>query len=360
MNMRKMLVTGGAGFIGSNFIHHVIDSEPSIEIVNLDLLTYAGNLGNLQSLDPKRYTFVKGNICSEALVSEIITGHDIDTIVHFAAESHVDRSIHSPANFIQTNVVGTFSLLEAVRKHESRTKDRGSIRFHHISTDEVFGSLDPDALPFSETTPYNPRSPYAASKAASDHLVRAYSQTYGLDVTLSNCSNNYGPFQFPEKLVPLVLLNAIEGRPLPIYGDGQQIRDWLYVGDHCDAILAVLKNGQSSETYLIGGHNQPTNLELVTLICSLLDRLVPQSPYAPHSQLIEFVADRPGHDRRYEINTRHIENTLGWVPKHDLRTGLEKTIAWYLDHRDWLDSTRNRPSFASWIEEHYQSRPEST
>lgn len=358
--MKSLLVTGGAGFIGSNFVHYILRAEPDVKVANLDLLTYAGNLENLQGIDPKRHSFIKGDIGDEDLVADIIHRHHVDTIVHFAAESHVDRSIYGPAEFMQTNVMGTFALLEVLRKLSRVDSEGPGIRFHHVSTDEVFGSLEPDSPPFDESTPYAPRSPYAASKAASDHLVRAYARTFGLEVTISNCSNNYGPYQFPEKLVPLVILNALEGLPLPIYGDGKQIRDWLFVEDHCEAIHAVLKRGVPSRTYLIGGHNQPTNIQLVTLICDLLDEMAPDSRFTPHSQLIKFVADRPGHDRRYEIDTSQIEASLGWTPKQSLRSGLTKTIAWYLENQEWLESVRRRPSFAGWIDRNYNTRQESS
>ncbi|MBU4225786.1 MAG: dTDP-glucose 4,6-dehydratase [Chloroflexi bacterium] len=290
--MKNIFITGGAGFIGSNFVRYLLKTEPQVRLLNLDALTYAGSLENLRDLpDPARHTFVHGDICDAGLVTRLISEHGIYTIVHFAAESHVDRSIHGPAPFIQTNIVGTFTLLEAARQVWGKTGGFDGRRFHHVSTDEVFGSLAPDDPAFSETTPYDPRSPYSASKAASDHLVRAYGHTYGLPVTLSNCSNNYGPYQFPEKLIPLMILNALQGKPLPVYGDGRQVRDWLYVEDHCEAIHLVLKKGRLGETYNIGGGNQPCNLDIVRQICTLLDELRPES--ATHERLITHVPDRP-------------------------------------------------------------------
>jgi len=356
----NVLVTGGAGFIGSNFIRYLTVQRPSVKVVNLDSCTYAANPDNLRDIQPNNYQLVKGSVNDGGLITKLLDQHQIDTIVHFAAETHVDRSIFGPAEFVHTNILGTFTLLEAVRDFQMRHPELPYVRFHHVSTDEVFGSLGPGEPAFSESTPYDPRSPYAASKAASDHLVRAYAATYGLNITISNCSNNYGPYQFPEKLVPLVILNALDGRPLPIYGDGQQIRDWLYVEDHCEAILSVLEQGENSKTYLIGGENQLTNLELVHLICRLLDDMVPESLHRPHKQLIQFVPDRPGHDRRYEIDSRNIRSSLGWVPQHDLETGLFKTIRWYLDNRSWLKSAQDRPSYAEWVNRNYGARQAST
>jgi dTDP-glucose 4,6-dehydratase len=356
--MNHVLVTGGAGFIGSNFVRHLMGQRPGVQVVNLDLCTYAANPDNLKGLAPDMYRLVQGSINDQDLVTDLLLQHRIDTVVHFAAETHVDRSIAGPSAFVYTNILGTFALLEAVRGFQEAHPDRDPIHFHHVSTDEVFGSLAPGEPAFNEATAYAPRSPYAASKAASDHLVRAYATTYGISITISNCSNNYGPYQFPEKLVPLVILNALEGRPIPIYGDGQQIRDWLYVEDHCEAIMKVLEGGQPSETYLIGGNNQPANLELVRKICELLDSMAPDSPHQPHSQMIQFVPDRPGHDRRYEIDDRNLRDTLGWAPKHDLEEGLRKTIRWYLDHREWLESIQRRPSYAEWIHLNYEAREE--
>jgi len=337
--MRNVLITGGAGFIGSNFVRHLLRADPEIRLVTLDALTYAGSLENLNDLpDPVRHTFVKGDICDQALVEELLRIHRIDTLVHFAAETHVDRSIWGPTPFIQTNVIGTFTLLEAVNHlwlGKGRTFD-GPARFHHVSTDEVYGALSPSDPPVSETAPYAPSSPYAASKAASDHLVRAYARTYGLPVTITNCSNNYGPYQFPEKLIPLTILNALEGKPVPVYGDGQQVRDWLYVEDHCRAIYRVLQAGRLGETYHVGGSNQPTNLEVVREICSILDE---RRPGRKHADLIQMVGDRPGHDRRYAMDTRRIENELGWQPQHDLLAGLRETTDWYLNHPAWVEAS---------------------
>lgn len=361
--MQRVLVTGGAGFIGSNFIHTLLAKEADIEVFNLDALTYAGNLDNLIHLpDMSRYRFIHGDILDQDLLETVLLDHEIDTIVHFAAESHVDRSIHGPAPFIRTNIQGTFSLLEAARKiwlgEKSQLHD--STRFHHISTDEVFGSLELDDPAFSETTPYAPNSPYAASKAASDHLVRSYAHTYGLPVTISNCSNNYGPYQFPEKLIPLMLFNALEGKPLPIYGDGQQIRDWLFVEDHCEAIILILKEGKLGETYNIGGGNQPTNLELVTQLCGVIDDLLPDSPHYPHHSLIHYVPDRPGHDRRYAMDIRKIRRELGWTPSETLESGLRKTVGWYFNQTEWIENLRNRPSLQEWIATNYDQRKPSS
>jgi len=360
--MRNILVTGGAGFIGSNFVRYVLETQPDVYIVNLDLLSYAGSLENLKGLPSlERYEFTLGDICNQALVDGIIRHHQIDTIVHFAAETHVDRSIFGPAAFVQTNILGTFSLLEAARKvwMDENKVDARTIRFHHISTDEVFGSLTEKAPAFEETTPYSPNSPYAASKASSDHLVRAYSHTYGLPITLTNCSNNYGPYQFPEKLIPLMILNALEGKPLPIYGDGKQIRDWLYVKDHCEAIWQVLQHGRVGESYNIGGNNQSTNMEIVDTICEILDELKPGSPYRPHAGLKKSVTDRPGHDRRYAMNINKIGLELGWQPKFALREGLLKTACWYLEHGDWIQAIREKKEYQSWLDKNYSERVET-
>ncbi|MCS6906682.1 MAG: dTDP-glucose 4,6-dehydratase, partial [Anaerolineales bacterium] len=298
--------------------------------------------------------------CDQALVERVFCDYAIDTVVHFAAESHVDRSILEPDAFIQTNVFGTFTLLEAAKRAWlDRSPPSSQVRFHHISTDEVYGSLGPADPPFREDTPYAPNSPYAASKAASDHLVRAYGHTYGLPYTLTNCSNNYGPYQFPEKLIPLMILNALEGKPLPVYGDGQQVRDWLYVEDHCEAILLVLRRAPQGECYNLGGGNQPTNLEIVEGLCEILDELVPESPYRPHRQLIRFVADRPGHDRRYAMDISKISTHLGWKPKHTLAEGLLATVEWYLEHRDWVNAIRQRGDFQAWMQKNYARRGES-
>jgi dTDP-glucose 4,6-dehydratase len=358
---RRILVTGGAGFIGSNFIRHLLQTQSDVFILNLDLLTYAGSLENLKELPfPDRYEFIKGDICDQPLVEDILRQHDIDAIVHFAAESHVDRSILGPGAFVQTNILGTFALLEAVRKVwlGERKANSGTVRFHHISTDEVFGSLAPGDPAFTETTPYSPNSPYAASKASSDHLVRAYAHTYGLPVTLSNCSNNYGPYQFPEKLIPLMILNALEGKPLPIYGDGRQIRDWLFVEDHCEAIWQVLQRGKTGESYNVGGNNQPTNLQIIDAICDILDELNPESPYHPHAHLKQFVADRPGHDRRYAMDIQKINEQLGWQPKYSLQDGLLNTVRWYLEHQDWIKAIRKQKEYQTWLDQNYAQRGE--
>jgi dTDP-glucose 4,6-dehydratase len=355
--VKTILVTGGAGFIGSNFILWLLHKEPDIRLINLDALTYAGSLENLKDLpDPDRHIFVKGDICDRPLIDQLLYDYQIDTIVHFAAETHVDRSILGPEQFIQTNVMGTFTLLEAA-KHRSRTNPESNpFHFHHVSTDEVFGALTPDDPPFSEKTPYAPNSPYAASKAASDHLVRAYSHTYGLRYTMTNCSNNYGPHQFPEKLIPLIILNALEGKPLPVYGDGHQIRDWLFVEDHCDAIWRVICDAIPGSTYNIGGNNQPTNLEIIHSLCEIIDQLQPHSQFVPHRNLIQFVPDRPGHDRRYAMDITRIKNDLGWSPLETLKSGLEKTVIWYLNHPEWVQSIRDKQDYQGWLAKNYESR----
>ncbi len=357
--MKNVLVTGGAGFIGSNFVRYLLREEPALKIVNLDKLTYAGSRVNLLHLsDSQRHHFVQGDICDQTFVEDLLRAHEIDTIVHFAAESHVDRSIIGPATFIQTNVVGTFSLLEAARKVwiDEKALPLDAARFHHISTDEVYGSLGPRDAAFSETTAFAPNSPYAASKAASDHLVRAYTHTYGLPITISNCSNNYGPYQFPEKLIPLTISNALSGKPLPLYGDGKQIRDWLYVEDHCEALSLILRSGHLGETYNIGGDNQPTNLEVVRQLCAILDDLAPDTGTVPHDSLIAFVADRPGHDRRYAMNIQKMQTELGWEPSRDLESGLRQTVAWYLANLDWVEAIRSGADYQRWIEENYDRR----
>ncbi len=354
-------MTGGAGFIGSNFVRYLLSKYPTTHVITLDALTYAGNLDNLAQLpDPSRHTFVQGDICDEALVIEILREYRIDTIVNFAAETHVDRSILGPRQFIRTNVQGVLSLLEAARKFWLEDPDGVSeqCRFHHISTDEVYGSLGPDDPPFSENTPYTPRSPYAASKAAADHLVRAYVHTYNLPATLSNCSNNYGPYQYPEKLISLVILNALEGKPLPIYGDGRQIRDWLHVEDHVEAVALVLEKGIVGDTYNIGGGVQITNLELVEKICDLVDDLAPAAT-SSHRDLIEFIVDRPGHDRRYAMNTHKIKRELRWEPTKSFEEGLRETIEWYIDHADWIEAIRARPEYQQWLQQNYGLRGES-
>lgn len=328
---RVMLVTGGAGFIGANFIRHALAQEPQLRIINLDKLTYAGSLANLTHLpDEHRHHFIQGDITDDKLVRHILQHHHIDTIVHFAAESHVDRSIASPAAFVQTNVVGTFTLLEAARHHwfEVERCAPEQCRFHHISTDEVFGSLHENDAPFLETTAYQPRSPYSASKAGSDHLAQAYYHTYGLPVTQSNCSNNYGPYQHTEKFIPTIISACLAKNPIPIYGEGKNIRDWLYVDDHCSALLAIIKHGKSGESYNIGGNNELQNLSLAKMICEQMDVLKPHT--APYSTLLKYVTDRAGHDFRYAIDATKMKKQLNWVPKESMKTGLEKTINFYL------------------------------
>ncbi len=356
--MRNVLVTGGAGFIGSNFVHFLLRVEPEVQIVNFDALTYAGSLENLTDLpDPNRHVFVRGDICDRDLIDRILREHEIDTIVHFAAETHVDRSILGPGQFVQTNIVGTFTLLEAARVCWLQEKGlRPDVRFHHVSTDEVYGTLAPDEPAWTEEIPYAPNSPYAASKAASDHLVRSYHHTYGLPISISNCSNNYGPRQFPEKLIPLMISNALQGKPLPIYGDGQQIRDWLFVEDHCEAIWQIIRQGRVGETYNIGGGNQPPNLKIVNTICQILDEQVSVSPHKPHKSLIEFVSDRPGHDRRYAIDISKIGSELGWEPRQWLESGLQRTIQWYLENPDWTVAVQQESDYEQWLAQNYQNR----
>lgn len=330
--MKNMLVTGGCGFIGSNFVRYMLsESDFRGRIVNADKLTYAGNPENLSDIEkefPDRYVFAKTDICDQNALAGLFDVHEIDAVCHFAAESHVDRSILGPGEFIQTNIVGTFNLLEQVRQR----KEMMSL-FHHVSTDEVYGSLGPEGY-FTEKTPYDPSSPYSASKASSDHLVRAYDKTFGVPVTISNCSNNYGPYQFPEKLIPLMILSALEGKPLPVYGDGGNVRDWLYVADHCRAVWMIMKNGRRGETYNIGGKCERKNIDVVHTICDLLDKIVPAK--GSRRDLITFVEDRPGHDLRYAISPEKIRAELGWKPVESFDTGLEKTIKWYLDHSEWV------------------------
>lgn len=343
----NLLVTGGCGFIGSNFIRQRLTegASPLRRLVNLDLLTYAGNPANLTDLthDP-RYRFVQGDIGDESLVARVLAEHQIDAVVNFAAESHVDRSIDSPEPFFQTNVVGTLRLLNATRRHwASLTAEaRKAFRLLHVSTDEVYGSLEPSEAAWDETQPYEPNSPYSASKAASDHLVRAFHHTYGLPVVTTNCSNNYGPYHFPEKLIPLMILNALEGKPLPVYGDGQQIRDWLYVEDHASAIWLALRGGRVGETYNVGGLNERPNLEIVRRICALLDQKSPRADGRSYAEQITFVADRPGHDRRYAIDSTKIRRELGWAPQENFDSGIVKTVDWYLAHRDWTADITQR------------------
>jgi len=358
--MKNILVTGGAGFIGSNFVRYLLDVESQVRVVNLDALTYAGSLENLKDLPgADRHTFINGNICDRELVDRVFRDYRIDTVVHFAAETHVDRSIVGPEPFIQTNINGTFTLLEAARQFwlTSSSLLLESVRFHHVSTDEVYGSLKPDEPAFSENTPYAPNSPYAASKASSDHLVRSYNHTFGLPVTISNCSNNYGPYQFPEKLIPLMILNAQTGKPLPVYGDGQQIRDWLFVEDHCEAIHTILTKGKPGETYNIGGGNQPANLTIVETICDMLDEFQPKTN--SHHELIRLVTDRPGHDRRYAMDIRKIQRELNWQPRHSLTEGLRVTVEWYLSHPDWTTAIQKQQDYQSWIAQNYQKREAS-
>ncbi|MGA8439132.1 MAG: dTDP-glucose 4,6-dehydratase [Candidatus Sulfotelmatobacter sp.] len=348
-----ILVTGGAGFIGSNFILRCLARE-SDSVVNLDKLTYAGNLRNLATIanDP-RYEFVEGDIADRTLMRSLFDRRQPHAIVHFAAESHVDRSILGPDAFLRTNVDGTFALLEEVQAYWRRldAQHRANFRFLHVSTDEVYGSLGPKDEPFSETTPYAPNSPYAASKAASDHFVRAYHHTYGLPTLTTNCSNNYGSFQFPEKLIPLVILNALNGKPLPVYGDGQNVRDWLYVEDHCEAIATVLKQGRVGQTYNIGGCNEKPNLEIVEIICDMVDEMA-GSRGAPRRSLITFVKDRPGHDRRYAMDARKIERELGWRPRETFESGIRKTVRWYLENEEWVRGVTTG-SYRKWIETQY-------
>ena len=347
-----ILVTGGAGFIGANFVHDWL-AQSDETVVNLDKLTYAGNLETLAPLagDP-RHVFVHGDICDRSLVDRLLATYQPRAVIHFAAESHVDRSIHGPAEFIRTNIEGTFTLLEAARTYWSARKSetRAHFRFHHVSTDEVYGSLGPEGA-FTEDTAYRPNSPYSASKAGSDHLVRAYGETYGLPVTISNCSNNYGPYQFPEKLIPLMILNALEGKPLPVYGRGLNVRDWLYVTDHCRAVWTVLTSGRTGRVYNVGGRCEMANIDTVHLICDLLDELRPD-PAGPRRRLVTFVRDRPGHDLRYAIDCSRIEAELGWAPREDFRSGLRRTIEWYMANREWVDRVRTG-QYREWIRRHY-------
>ncbi|MFO1293843.1 MAG: dTDP-glucose 4,6-dehydratase [Rubrivivax sp.] len=354
-----ILVTGGAGFIGSNFVLDWL-AQPATRderVVNLDALTYAGNLRNLAALaGDARHVFVQGDIGERTLVERLLAEHRPRALVHFAAESHVDRSILGPGAFIKTNVEGSCTLLEAARAHWSALPEaeRAAFRFLHVSTDEVYGSLAPGAPAFTEEHAYAPNSPYSASKAASDHLVRAWHHTYGLPVLTTNCSNNYGPYQFPEKLIPLVIVNALAGKPLPVYGDGMQVRDWLYVGDHCSAIRAVLAGGRVGQTYNIGGWNEKPNIEIVRTICTLLDELRP-SAAGPYARLVTYVKDRPGHDRRYAIDARKIERELGWRPAETFETGIRRTVRWYLEHADWVAEVQSG-SYRDWVAANYEQR----
>lgn len=356
--MNHLLVTGGCGFIGSNFIRHLLQEGPEIRIINLDKLTYAGNPGNLTDLETNsRYRFVKGDICENALVKKIFAEEKIDAVVHFAAESHVDRSITGPAEFVRTNILGTFTLLEAAREAwlTGSEAPRQGCRFLHVSTDEVYGSLGETGA-FQETTPYDPRSPYSASKASSDHLVSAYFHTYGLPTLITNCSNNYGPYQFPEKLIPLVINNALQGKPLPVYGDGKNVRDWLYVVDHCEAIWTVLQKGKIGETYNIGGNSEKQNIEIVHAICDILDEKTGLLQGGKNRRsLVTYVKDRAGHDRRYAIDATKIKTELGWAPKVTFARGMERTVDWYLNHQSWIASVTDG-SYREYYEKMYGTR----
>lgn len=353
----KILVTGGAGFIGSAVIRHII-SNTDDAVVNVDKLTYAGNLESLQSVDQnERYAFEHVDICNREELDRVFREHQPDAVMHLAAESHVDRSISGPSEFIQTNIIGTYALLEAARGYWSGLDEprNSAFRFHHISTDEVYGDLEGPEDLFTETTPYQPSSPYSASKASSDHLVRAWARTYGLPTLVTNCSNNYGPFHFPEKLIPLVILNALEGKPLPIYGKGDQIRDWLFVEDHARALYKVVTEGVVGETYNIGGHNEKQNIEVVRTVCALLDELRPASKFAPHFDLVTYVTDRPGHDVRYAIDASKIQRELGWVPEETFESGVRKTVQWYLDNAEWVAHVKSG-SYQQWIDKNYTAR----
>jgi dTDP-glucose 4,6-dehydratase len=352
---RRILITGGAGFIGSNLVHHWCNSYPEDYVVVLDALTYAGNKENLASLEGKNnFKFVHGNICDRALTDNLYSSENIDTVAHLAAESHVDRSILGPDAFVQTNVIGSFTLLESFRQYWLQKNQPEDYRFLHVSTDEVYGSLEPEDPAFSETTPYAPNSPYSASKAGSDHLARAYYHTYKMPTLITNCSNNYGPYHFPEKLIPLMCINILLGKPLPVYGDGQNVRDWLYVEDHCRALDTVIHRGKPGETYNIGGNNEVKNLNLVEMICELMDELAPHLPVKPAKELITFVKDRPGHDRRYAINATKIKSELGWQPQETVEKGLRKTILWYLEHQDWWQPLLS-PQYQAYYAQVYQN-----
>ena len=353
----KILVTGGAGFIGSAVIRHIIGNT-SDSVINLDKLTYAGNLESLADISAsERYVFEQVDICNRGEVDRVFREHQPNAVMHLAAESHVDRSIDGPAAFIETNIVGTYHLLEATRQYWQGLDDvhKAAFRFHHISTDEVYGDLDDPAELFLETTPYAPSSPYSASKASSDHLVRAWSRTYGLPTLITNCSNNYGPYHFPEKLIPLIILNALEGKPLPVYGKGDQIRDWLYVEDHARALYKVVTEGKLGETYNIGGHNEKQNIEVVHALCALLDELRPNSPYCPHASLITHVQDRPGHDLRYAIDASKIQRELNWTPIETFESGIRKTVEWYLSHSDWVEHVKSG-AYLQWLDKNYAAR----
>ncbi len=352
---RRLLVTGGAGFIGSNFVRHWRDNYPHDYIVVLDALTYAGNCENLAYLEgEENFRFIRGDIKDAALVKRVLETHNIDVIAHFAAESHVDRSILGPRTFVETNVLGTFTLLEEFRYYWETQGKPVNYRFLHISTDEVYGSLTSDAPRFEETTPYAPNSPYAASKAGSDHLVRAYNHTYQLPTIITNCSNNYGPYQFPEKLIPLTCINILMGKSLPVYGDGKNVRDWLYVGDHCRALDIVINYGEPGETYNIGGNNEVENINLVRMICQLMDEFIPELPVTPAGQLITFVKDRPGHDRRYAVKTSKIRKQLGWTPTMTITEGLRLTVQWYLNNREWWEPLLSQ-EYQSYYQRNYKT-----
>jgi dTDP-glucose 4,6-dehydratase len=355
MTKNTILITGGAGFIGSNFVHHWCEKYPDDRVIVLDALTYAGNRQTLANLEGKaNLRFVHGDICDRLLIDNLLQEENIDTVAHFAAESHVDRSILGPGAFVQTNVVGTFTLLEAFRQYWQAAGKPQDYRFLHVSTDEVYGSLEANDPAFSETTPYAPNSPYSASKAGSDHLARAYYHTYGMPTIITNCSNNYGSYHFPEKLIPLMCINILLGKPLPVYGDGQNIRDWLYVGDHCSALDVVLHKGKAGETYNIGGNNEVKNIDLVRQICQLMDELAPELPVRPSENLITFVDDRLGHDRRYAIDATKIKTELGWTPAETVAGGLRKTVQWYLDNRSWWQPLLS-PEYRAYYQRVYTS-----
>lgn len=355
--MHRVLVTGGAGFIGCNFIRYLLRSDPSTQIYNLDALTYSGSLENLHSLpDENRHMFIHGDICNRDLVSKLLVDNQMDTIIHFAAESHVDRSIVKPDDFIQTNIVGTFTLLDCAKNYWIQSLHRSDdFRFHHISTDEVYGTLAPGEAAWTEDSPYAPNSPYSASKASSDHLVRSYGHTYGFPYTMTNCSNNYGPYQFPEKLIPLMIIHALSGKPLPVYGDGMQIRDWVHVEDHCEAVAMVAKNAKTGSCYNVGGDNQSANLQIVQSICRILDELHPRNA-GSYSEQIQFITDRPGHDRRYAMDIHRITQDLGWRPRHTFEDGLRETVIWYLEHPEWIEAIRKQNEYQAWMDKNYGNR----
>jgi len=357
LDIKTILVTGGAGFIGTNFIRHALKTRPDWRIVNLDCLTYAGNIKNFESLPmewKERYTFVHGSICDGRLLETLFSQYAFDGVFHFAAESHVDRSITSPEAFIETNILGSFRLLEASLKKWEKGEKPDGFRFLHVSTDEVYGSLGAEGY-FTEATPYDPSSPYSASKAGSDHLAKAYHRTYGLPVLVTNCSNNYGPYQFPEKLIPLMILNILEQKPLPVYGDGHNVRDWLYVIDHCDALLRVFEEGRAGETYNVGGNSERRNIDVVHQLCDILDRRLGRSGEDGSRHLITFVKDRPGHDRRYAIDAGRLREELKWQPQFDFETALTETVDWYIDHSDWVNEVRSG-EYRQWIEKNYADR----